>query len=331
MTTASRDRLARTLRGDAKTAFSVELTARTDDLRLEVEGFGPVKFPVRPAGARKLLSLGQPARFGRGEDTLTDPDVRDTWEIPKHLVRAGWNNGMLNVILATVKEELGLPNAAELTADLHSLLVYEPNQFFLAHQDTEKDDSMIGTLVVTLPSNYAGGELMVGHNEGAEGLPGVCASPETGDLTPYSSEYEGYMGNWGNTLDRWYRRAAVVVWPREQAFANRAVHKKTPGNCGAWVMSRIDGDSAEILALSFWDARDAIEAFAGPDIEQSVLYPEDERYLLAAPTVRVRRPQRLAEQPGDPALLLRRPCAHSAVPERRERRRGGPGARRVTR
>jgi predicted 2-oxoglutarate/Fe(II)-dependent dioxygenase YbiX len=69
------------------------------------------------------------------------------------------------VILATVKEELGLPNAAGLTADLHSLLVYEPNQHFLAHQDSEKNDSMIGTLVVTLPSSYTGGELMVGHNE----------------------------------------------------------------------------------------------------------------------------------------------------------------------
>ena len=120
---------------------------------------------MTPAKARKLASLGQPARFGRGEQTLTDPDVRDTWEIPKHLVRAEWNGAALQVILATVKEELGLPNAAELTADLHSLLVYEPNQFFLVHQDSEKDNSMIGTLVVTLPSSYTGGELMVGHNE----------------------------------------------------------------------------------------------------------------------------------------------------------------------
>jgi len=38
---------------------------------------------------------------------------------------------------------------------------------------------------------------------------------------PYESQYEGYMGNYGNTLDRWYRRAAVVVWPRERAFAAR--------------------------------------------------------------------------------------------------------------
>ena len=68
MLTAARDRLARTLRGDEQTAFSVELTARTDDLSLEVEGFGPVKFPVTPARARKLAGLGQPARFGRGEE-----------------------------------------------------------------------------------------------------------------------------------------------------------------------------------------------------------------------------------------------------------------------
>ena len=120
---------------------------------------------MTPAKARKLLGLGQPARFGRGEQTLTDPDVRDTWEIPKRLIRAQWNDATLKDILATVKEELGLPNAAELTADLHSLLVYETNQHFLAHQDSEKYDSMVGTLVVTLPSGYTGGELMVGHNE----------------------------------------------------------------------------------------------------------------------------------------------------------------------
>jgi hypothetical protein len=150
MRMSARDRLARTLRGDVQTAFSVELTAETDDLRLEVEGFGPVKFPVTPARARKLVELGQPARFGRGEETLTDPDVRDTWEIPKHLVRAEWDGGALQDILATAKDELGLPHAATLTADLHSFLVYQPNQFFLAHQDSEKDDSMVGTLVVTL-------------------------------------------------------------------------------------------------------------------------------------------------------------------------------------
>ena len=50
----------------------------------------------------------------------------------------------------------------------------------------------------------------------------MCATTPSANLTPYQSEYEGYMGNYGNTLDRWYRRAAVVVWARDWAFAARA-------------------------------------------------------------------------------------------------------------
>jgi len=165
MVTAARDRLARTLAGEVKSASSVELTAALDDLSLQVEGIGRLRFPLTPAKVRKLIEFGEPARFGRGTETLTDQDVRDTWEIPKRLVSAGWNDASLADILATVKDELGLPHRAELTVDLHSFLVYEPGQFFLAHQDSEKDDSMIGTLVVTLPSSYTGGELIVGRDE----------------------------------------------------------------------------------------------------------------------------------------------------------------------
>ena len=52
MATAARDRLARTLRGDAQTAFSVKLAATADDLNLEVEGFGHVRLPVARARYR---------------------------------------------------------------------------------------------------------------------------------------------------------------------------------------------------------------------------------------------------------------------------------------
>ena len=401
-----------------KSASSVEVKAALDDLSLYVEGIGRIRFPLTPAKVRKLIELGQPARFGRGAETLTDPRVRDTWEIPKHLVSAVWSDASLADVLTAVKYELGLPHRAELTADLHSFLVYEPGQFFLAHQDSEKDDSMIGTLVVTLPSTYAGGDLTVerdgevksyrgsrgalsvvafyadcrhevlpvksgyrltltynlllrGDTSRPEGDAGtvadltdllhehfatpaaryyrgpatdtpnrlvylldheytpralswdrlkgadagrvallraaandagcetilaladvrtlhgasaydryeypswrwqgdygdgydddqspvglqihglidsevalthwtgpadaqleetsllvaagdVCASTPTDHLKPHDSQYEGYMGNYGNTLDRWYHRAAVIVWPRALAFANRA-------------------------------------------------------------------------------------------------------------
>lgn len=50
----------------------------------------------------------------------------------------------------------------------------------------------------------------------------VCATTPTNQFEPYGSEYEPYMGNYGNTLDRQYRRAALVLWPRQRAFAVRA-------------------------------------------------------------------------------------------------------------
>ena len=81
----------------------------------------------------------------------------------------------------------------------------------------------------------------------------VCATTPSADLTPYQSEYEGYMGNYGNTLDRWYRRAAVVVWARDRAFAARA-------EAGSqWALSELD---TRIEAGDLGGARAAAESLA---------------------------------------------------------------------
>ena len=59
-----------------------------------------------------------------------------------------------------------------------------------------------------------------------------------------------------------------------------AEYAETPGNQGAWMLRRDDGDRSEIITFSLWDSRDSIKAFAGEDIEAGVYYPEDERFLL---------------------------------------------------
>ena len=59
-----------------------------------------------------------------------------------------------------------------------------------------------------------------------------------------------------------------------------AEYEAIPGNQGAYLISRPDGDRTEFLTVSFWDTYDAIAAFAGSDIEQAVFYPEDDRYLV---------------------------------------------------
>ncbi|GAA1018794.1 hypothetical protein Aple_026050 [Acrocarpospora pleiomorpha] len=442
----ARERLAELLGELAELpASSVYRKLFMTDLSVAVDGLGPLQFPVSEEQAIRLRGLGHRARFGRGEQTLTDPEVRDTWEIPKDLVRIEWTHAF-EAVLEVMRDELGLPPHCELTPDFHSMLLYETGQFFVTHQDSEKDDSMVGTLVVTLPSAHTGGELLIEHLgqtaeyrgskvavslvafyadchhqvlpvktgnritltynlllagdngaavedtlagelaacldehfatpvtlpygggradppmrlaylldheytarglswnrlKGADGDraallraaadragcdvvlalaeiqetwdaidsdeedpyddyeesddaddgqyvlqdlidssitlahwvgPGggrseeisltlrdaeVAATTPSAGLTPYASEYEGYMGNYGNTLDRWYRRAALVIWPRNQGFANRAQAS------AVWALDELGEmiragdvknahDAAQSL-LPFWDA-----------------------------------------------------------------------------
>jgi heme-degrading monooxygenase HmoA len=62
--------------------------------------------------------------------------------------------------------------------------------------------------------------------------------------------------------------------------------RTTPGNRGVRILRRITGQEAEFLFVSFWDSLDAIQAFAGPDIERAVYFPEDTAFLLELePTV----------------------------------------------
>ncbi len=163
MPITSGERLARVLDGSqAPGAFSAQLSVPARDVRLTVAGAGPVSLPVRAPQAKRMIACARPARFGRGEQTLMDLSVRDTWEItPDQVTLTGLD---WDAILAVVRDELGLPARARLRAGPHALLVYGKGQFFLPHQDSEKDDTMIGTLLVSLPSSHTGGELLIEHN-----------------------------------------------------------------------------------------------------------------------------------------------------------------------
>jgi heme-degrading monooxygenase HmoA len=68
-----------------------------------------------------------------------------------------------------------------------------------------------------------------------------------------------------------------AVYIRDTGFAE---YKSTPGNRGAWMLRRDEGDRTEFITLTLWESLDAVRAFAGDDIEAAVYYPEDERYLL---------------------------------------------------
>ncbi len=57
-------------------------------------------------------------------------------------------------------------------------------------------------------------------------------------------------------------------------------YRATQGNRGVWVLCRAYQGKAEFTLISLWDSYDAIRAFAGPEYEKAVYYPEDKRFLL---------------------------------------------------
>ena len=59
-----------------------------------------------------------------------------------------------------------------------------------------------------------------------------------------------------------------------------AAYASTPGNQGAYLLYRVDGERAEVLTVSFWETLAAVRGFAGDDIERAVFYPEDDAYLV---------------------------------------------------
>jgi hypothetical protein len=147
-------------------SFATRLTVATEDLQLEVQGVGSIRFPITRSTARRLCAVARPARHGFKDETRLDQRVRDTWEIAKSRIsidQSRWMN-TLAPQLDRICRGLGLPHGCRLKAQLHNMLVYAPGQFFAPHQDSEKTDDMIGTLVVSLPSRFTGGAMSIEHH-----------------------------------------------------------------------------------------------------------------------------------------------------------------------
>jgi heme-degrading monooxygenase HmoA len=76
---------------------------------------------------------------------------------------------------------------------------------------------------------------------------------------------------------------AYAAFLRDRALPD---YRAVPGNQAAYVLRRIEGGEAHFVTLTFWSSPEAIQAFAGPQIEQAKYYPEDSGFLLSfEPTV----------------------------------------------
>lgn len=164
MSDMNRTELARALSLEVTSRFHAAGTPQIAPPRLEVEGVGELSYPISPEQAEALLQLATPAPYGRGEQTIVDPEVRKTSQIaPSQIaVRDGerWEEALRGVV-DEVRDVLGI--GEEVEANLYKMLIYQKGDFFLPHRDTEKEEGMFATLVITLPSSYTGGELVLSH------------------------------------------------------------------------------------------------------------------------------------------------------------------------
>jgi predicted 2-oxoglutarate/Fe(II)-dependent dioxygenase YbiX len=145
--------------------------------RIEVEGVGPIALPLLPTQAKQLIKAATRAPFGRGTETVVDTNVRRTWQIEAGRVSIGGKHWpkTLDDIVTRAAEGLGVKGPV--TAELYKLLVYDKGSFFVSHRDTEKAPGMFATLVVALPSQSKGGELVVRHNDREVRLDLQCDEP----------------------------------------------------------------------------------------------------------------------------------------------------------
>jgi heme-degrading monooxygenase HmoA len=81
----------------------------------------------------------------------------------------------------------------------------------------------------------------------------------------------------------WHGRVPSARADEYEIYLNRTGlpdYRGTPGNRGAWILRRTEGDVTHFLLITHWESLGAIEAFAGLPIDRARYYPEDDEFLL---------------------------------------------------
>jgi len=129
-----------------------------------VEGVGELSFPIKPDDAQKLIAIAEPAPYGRGEETILDTNVRRVWQLDPALISIEnpvWFE-LVDTLVSRCVSAFEVEHSVEY--DAYKMLIYEEGCFFVPHRDSEKEDGMFATFVLSLPSAHEGGQLHIHHD-----------------------------------------------------------------------------------------------------------------------------------------------------------------------
>ncbi|KAJ4131691.1 hypothetical protein NW768_005885 [Fusarium equiseti] len=119
-----------------------------------------IPLPLKEDDAQIIKAACRQAPFDHGDKTIVDTSIRDTWELDASkfdLKNPEWAK-FFDAMLKSTAAGLGL---GKVVANPYKLLLYESGSFFKPHKDSEKEKGMIGTLIVCLPSQHEGGDVVL--------------------------------------------------------------------------------------------------------------------------------------------------------------------------
>ena len=100
---------------------------------LHVDGVdGILGLPIGRLEAKAVIEQCSQAPYGRGEQTIIDTAVRNTWQLNPSkvtILNPEWEQ-RLKCLVSHVKEELGCPSTASVACKFYKLLLYEEGGFF---------------------------------------------------------------------------------------------------------------------------------------------------------------------------------------------------------
>ena len=134
---------------------------------VEIKNVGRLGYPLCSQQAKAIVDIATLAPFGKGSKTVIDLDVRKAWQVDPEMVtiREQWKAKSLPRLVTEVCKALGVDDdRLKVEAHFYKLLLYEAGGHFKKHQDTEKEQGMFGSLLIQLPAEYEGGDLVVAHN-----------------------------------------------------------------------------------------------------------------------------------------------------------------------
>ncbi|KAJ6258577.1 hypothetical protein Dda_6623 [Drechslerella dactyloides] len=215
-------------------AFSSQYSAAPNP-GLKVAGLGgsALSLPITPETASALSKLGDVSPFGKGEKTLIDPEVRRSRQLDPssvELENPAFSEWLNDQVLPEMTKALGISSDMEPKLNLYKLLIYERGDHFKAHRDSPKEDGMIGTVVVVLPSVFEGGVITLTHGD----------EVKTFDFAP--------TGKYNTTVAAWYSDVKHAVEEIKSGYRIALVYNLIVGQGSISVKdTAVNSDFLEVL------------------------------------------------------------------------------------